>query len=88
MVIWPLWAQVFVLPSIGIILTSVGVWVAVQQMRIARIKTQHDLFDRRFRIYESALAVTGEYVRYGNLRRGMLEEYRSEILALQLRFVR
>jgi hypothetical protein len=29
----------------------VGAWVAVQQMLIARYKLNHDLFDRRFKIY-------------------------------------
>jgi hypothetical protein len=31
----------------------VGVWIAFVQSRIARVKLQHDLFDRRFAVYEA-----------------------------------
>jgi hypothetical protein len=42
------------LAIIGIAIAFVGAWVGYQQMQIARVKLQHDLFDKRFKVYEAA----------------------------------
>jgi hypothetical protein len=42
------------LSIVGPIIAAAVLWVGWQQMQIARVKLQHDLFDRRFRVYEGA----------------------------------
>lgn len=34
-----------------LLIAIIGAWVALQQMLIARAKLNHDLFDRRFKVY-------------------------------------
>lgn len=49
----PLWLQI--LQALGVLFISgVGALLARQQVRIARIKLQHDLYDRRYRVFEFA----------------------------------
>jgi hypothetical protein len=43
-----------VLSLVGPIIAVAVWWVGWQQMQIARAKLQHDLFDRRFKVYEAA----------------------------------
>ena len=61
------WIKALFLPGIGIVVAAVGVWVAVQQMRLARLKTQHDLFDRRYAIYLATLDLIGTIVTTGHV---------------------
>jgi hypothetical protein len=48
----PLWVQVLQALAVPVI-AAVGAWVALQQMYIARVKLQHDLYDRRYAVFEA-----------------------------------
>jgi hypothetical protein len=48
----PSWVQILQALAVPLI-AAVGAWVAIQQMRIARIKLQHDLYDRRYAIFQA-----------------------------------
>ena len=57
----PLWlqytqalAQALAVPIIGSLIAATGAWIALQQMRIAHTKLRHDLFDRKFTVFEAA----------------------------------
>ena len=46
---WLQYLQAFALVTIP----PIGAWLAWQQVQIARVKLQHDLFDRRFRVFDA-----------------------------------
>jgi hypothetical protein len=46
--------QALGLPIFAAVLAGVGAWIGWQQMQLNRVKLQHDLFDRRFRVYDGA----------------------------------
>lgn len=48
----PLWVQVLQALAVPVI-AGVGAWVALQQMHIARTKLQHDLYDRRYAVFQA-----------------------------------
>ena len=47
----PLWVQVLQALLVPVI-AAVGAWVALQQMYLARVKLQHDLYDRRYAVFQ------------------------------------
>lgn len=48
----PVWVQVLQALAVPVI-AAVGAWVALQQMYLARVKLQHDLFDRRYAVFQA-----------------------------------
>ncbi|HVB98810.1 MAG TPA: hypothetical protein VNJ12_05685 [Candidatus Dormibacteraeota bacterium] len=48
----PLWVRVLQALAVPVI-ASVGVWIASQQMYIARTKLRHDLYDRRYAVFQA-----------------------------------
>jgi hypothetical protein len=55
---WMQWAQ-----AIGIgIISAAGVFIAYKQSRIATAKLNLDLYDRRFRVYDAARALIGQFM--------------------------
>ena len=44
------------------VIAAVGAWVAVQQMVIARVKLQHDLYERRYAVFDAVRAFLNEAV--------------------------
>jgi hypothetical protein len=49
----PWWLQY--LKALAVVaIPAVGAWLAWQQVQIARVKLQHDLYDRRFRVFDAA----------------------------------
>src|SRR5262249_12415620 len=58
----PLWLQI--LQAFALIaISAVGACLGWQQVRIARVKFQHDLFDRRFRVFEATRRMLAEVCR-------------------------
>jgi hypothetical protein len=57
----PFWVQIMQALAVPLI-AGVGAWVAVQQMRIARVKLQHDLYDRRYAVFEAVRRFLDEAV--------------------------
>jgi hypothetical protein len=57
----PLWVQALQALAVPVI-AAVGAWVAVQQMVIARVKLQHDLYDRRYAVFDAVRAFLNEAI--------------------------
>ena len=57
----PLWVQALQALAVPVI-AAVGTWVAVQQMVIARVKLQHDLYDRRYAVFDAVRAFLSEAI--------------------------
>jgi hypothetical protein len=55
------WVQILQALAVPMI-AAVGAWVAIQQMRIARIKLQHDLYDRRYAVFQAVRRFLDEAV--------------------------
>ncbi len=61
----PVWAQILLLVMQALavpVIAAVGAWVAIQQMRIARVKLQHDLYDRRYAVFQAARTLLAEVI--------------------------
>lgn len=50
--IWAQWIQALGIPIVGILLSAIAAYIAWQQKRIADIRLQHDLYDRRYKVYD------------------------------------
>src|SRR5216683_2547598 len=48
------YAQALGAPLLAVVIAGVGAWLAWQQVRIARVRLQHDLYDRRFAVFQAA----------------------------------
>lgn len=57
----PDWVQILQALAVPVI-ASVGAGVAIQQMRIARVKLQHDLYDRRYAVFQAVRRFLDEMV--------------------------
>ena len=57
----PCWVQILQALAVPLI-AAVGAWVAIQQMRIAKIKLQHDLYDRRYAVFQAVRRFLDEMV--------------------------
>jgi hypothetical protein len=51
--IWIQWLQALAVPVIA----AVGVWIALQQMHLARVKLQHDTYDRKYGVFVAVRSV-------------------------------
>jgi hypothetical protein len=56
-------------------IATAGVWIAWQQARFARVKLQHDLFDRRFAVFDAARKFLGKVARGGRVRDDAFRDY-------------
>src|SRR5215813_1655276 len=55
--IWVQYAQALGAPAIAVVIGGFGAWIAFQQMRLARIKVQHDTYDRKYAVFLAVLWV-------------------------------
>ena len=60
----PLWLQILQAFSV-LCISGVGAWLAWQQVQIARVKLQHDLYDRRYRVFDATLKFLVEVTGHG-----------------------
>jgi hypothetical protein len=70
----PVWVQVLQALAVPVI-AVVGAWIALQQMYLARVKLQHDLYDRRFAVYEAARKLLVEIITQGYPSRDQVRLY-------------
>jgi hypothetical protein len=54
---WVLWIQALGIPACGIVVALASVYIAWQQKRLADLKLQNDLYDRRLIVFEAAKAL-------------------------------
>jgi hypothetical protein len=57
----PPWVQILQALATPVI-AIVGAWVALEQMKIARVKLRHDLYDRRYAVFQSARSLLNEVI--------------------------
>jgi len=50
---WALWIQALGVPFLAVIVAGFGTMIALQQKRLADIRLQADLYDRRYRVLEA-----------------------------------
>ena len=61
----PLWLQYLQALAVTAI-PAVGAWLAWQQVQIARVKLQHDLYDRRYRVFDATRSLLAKIGAKGN----------------------
>jgi hypothetical protein len=54
-------------PIAGIVIAITGAWIAWQQKRIAHVRLQHDLYDRRAKVFDAARKFLATSVREGDV---------------------
>jgi hypothetical protein len=62
---WALWIQVLGIPLFGAIISGIGLRIAWLQKQLQEIRLQHDLYERRYRIYSAAKALLGSVQAHG-----------------------
>jgi hypothetical protein len=75
--LWVQYAQAVGTPLLAVVIASVGAWLAWQQVRIARVKLQHDLYDQRFAVFQAARKFLAEVLTH---RRPSDEEIRLYVI--------
>lgn len=73
--IWVQYVQAIAVPVIGVIIAVIGAWIALQQMRIARSKLKHDLYDRRYTTFEAARKLLTSVSVQGDASQDAVGEY-------------
>jgi hypothetical protein len=68
---WVHYAQALVAP----VVTVVGIVIAWGQFSLARMRLQHDLYDRRYKLYESARKLITQIVREGSASNSLVLSY-------------
>jgi hypothetical protein len=61
--LWIQWLQALAVPVIA----TVGAWIALQQMHLARVKLRHDLYERRFAVYQAARRFLAEMLTHSGV---------------------
>jgi hypothetical protein len=61
----PLWLQILQAFSV-LCISGVGACLAWQQVQIARVKLQHDLYDRRYRVFDAVRTLLAEVTTHAN----------------------
>ena len=62
----PLWVK-YVQAVAVVFIAGVGAWIAYRQMRIADAKLEHDLYEKRYRVYDATRKMLAEVVANNNL---------------------
>jgi hypothetical protein len=51
--LWVQYGQALGPPLLAGVIGTIGAWIAVQQMHLARVKLQHDTYDRKYAVFQS-----------------------------------
>jgi hypothetical protein len=73
--LWVQYAQALGAPLFALVIAAVGAWVACQQVKIARVKLQHDLYDRRFAVFQAARQLLAEVTRHARVTDDQIRSY-------------
>jgi hypothetical protein len=76
---WVQWLQALSVPTIA----AVGALLAWQQVKIARTKLRHDLFDRRFKVFEAARTFLVTVMRSGKTSVSEFNDYTGGVIDAQ-----
>ncbi|WP_315753996.1 MULTISPECIES: hypothetical protein [unclassified Bradyrhizobium] len=72
----PYWVQMLQALSVPC-LTGIGAIIALQQMRIAQNKLDHDNYERRAKVYDATYNLLKGTVRYENVSRKLLKRFQE-----------
>lgn len=72
----PLWVQYLQAFSL-LFIAGIGAWIAFRQMQIAALKLEHDLYDKRYAVFEATRKMLAEVVTHANLT---MNDFRSFVL--------
>lgn len=70
--VWVSLAQALAVPVFGLVIAAASLYIAWQQKRIADIRLQHELYDRRFNVFVAAKTLLVTHLTNGKLT---LEDY-------------
>jgi hypothetical protein len=73
--VWIQYAQALGAPLLAVVVAGVGAWLAWLQVRIARVRLQHDLYDRRFAVFKAARTFLAEVLTHGYASDEQLRSY-------------
>jgi hypothetical protein len=76
---WVQWLQALAVPTIA----AVGLLLAWQQVAIARTKLRHDLFDRRFKVFEAARMFLARVMRSGRVSDAHFGDFTTGVIDAQ-----
>jgi hypothetical protein len=68
---WVQWLQALAVPVIAL----VGTWIALQQMHLAAVKLRHDLYERRFKVFDATRALLSATLTQGYPTKDQLNSY-------------
>jgi hypothetical protein len=57
------------------VIAAVGAGIALQQMHLARVKLRHDLYDRRFAVFQAARKLLAEVLTQGRASDDQIRSY-------------
>jgi hypothetical protein len=69
------YVQALGFPVVGSAIAIIGAWIAFQQMKTARSKLRHDLYERRYPVFAAARDLLAEIVRHDTPSAGAIGEY-------------
>jgi len=76
---WVQWLQALSVPTIA----AVGLLLAWQQVAIARTKLRHELFDRRFKVFEASRTFLARVMRNGKMSIADFGDYTAGVIDAQ-----
>jgi hypothetical protein len=60
------------------VVTVAGIPIALGQLNLAKVRIRHDLYDRRYKLYDSARALVASIVREGRCENGQVLTFLRE----------
>src|SRR6266481_1176476 len=73
--LWVQYTQALGAPLLALVIAAVGAWVACQQVKIARAKLQHDLYDKRFAVFQAARQLLAEVMTHAGVTDDQIRSY-------------
>jgi hypothetical protein len=72
---WVAYLQALGLPIFSAVLALVGGWIGWQNMQMSRVKLQHDLYERRFRIFDATRKLISEALAHNKADPASIREH-------------
>ncbi len=73
--LWIQYVQILGLPAAAFIVTLVGAWIALQQMRIANNRLKYDLYDKRSKVFDGAQTLLRDVMVTRSVTLEQIKEY-------------
>ena len=74
----PAWLQ-YLQACAVVLIPLIGIWIALQQVQIARMKLRFDLYEKRFAVFEAARKLVIEAITHGDISTSALSAYSLRI---------